>query len=392
MNKIISFFFIFIIIIWQPLQLFVLKVDGAGWTLVIATIFYLFIKFLNNNISEFYNHKIIFVYLIWFIYNYFNTILHGYSGQSLIIFIFILLWPILVMELSQKSVSTNNHRFIINSLLVSLITYFIIILIFNGFSINEFRSISLINTNKIGSYALLLLFTVLYQNYIFKSNKILLFLTISLSMMIIIATASRKYFAASLIIILPFIFQLNKKYSLSFKVFFTTFFVSSLYFLVDFISTSTTLGKRLLSTSTQTQLDEMKTNTFLDLLGDRGYQYFEGYYVFLENNPIFGIGLKNFQFYGFYKLDLHSEYLVNLVEGGILSFIIIMVFYFKIWRYLIKVRRIKINYELTNFLIFNLLAILFINFSAWTYDNIPIFIILGIIIGHCDKLFKTKFE
>ena len=58
----------------------------------------------------------------------------------------------------------------------------------------------------------------------------------------------------------------------------------------------------------------------------RAIQYEFGYEKFLEN-PYFGIGLNNYKQFDGYNLVLHSEYLVQLIENGLVGFILFFLFY-----------------------------------------------------------------
>lgn len=152
-----------------------------------------------------------------------------------------------------------------------------------------------------------------------------------------------------------------------------------------YIIENTKLGERLTKTTTQGKDKSLETGTFVDVLGDRGPFYYFGFLEF-QKEPIHGIGLTNFgkkAVWGWYRhsLILHSEYMVQLCECGIIGLSLFLTFLFSLW-HRIKVtssKYIPISKECL-YCAFTIPA--FIAFFFWTYDRVYIFILYGVIIGY----------
>jgi O-antigen ligase len=108
--------------------------------------------------------------------------------------------------------------------------------------------------------------------------------------------------------------------------------------------------------------------------------------VFIEN-PINGVGLQNFKKNATdFNFSIHSEYMVNIAEGGIIGTTLFFLFYYWIWKQLKQVfKKFKNVWRITVIYIAGFIAVLFINTAAWTYDSISVFITLGLIIGYVKQ-------
>ena len=115
------------------------------------------------------------------------------------------------------------------------------------------------------------------------------------------------------------------------------------------------------------------------MLGDRAIQYELGYMTFLKH-PWTGIGLTNFMSVTGYPYRLHTEYMTQLCENGIIGFSLLVFFYF------LLIRKLYVNYKKygddITIVLFGLLAILFINITAWTYCTVFGMIYYAIILSH----------
>lgn len=87
---------------------------------------------------------------------------------------------------------------------------------------------------------------------------------------------------------------------------------------------TTEIYDRLMNVSSEYSL--IQTGTVWDkILGDRIYYYVIGFQNFLDN-PIYGIGLLNFQEYNNYKYPLHTESMTHLAEGGLIGITMYILF------------------------------------------------------------------
>lgn len=84
---------------------------------------------------------------------------------------------------------------------------------------------------------------------------------------------------------------------------------------------------------------------------------------------------------------LHTEYIVQLAEGGIIGFTLFLLFYVGIGKRIViswknyKTRRTEIWLFIGAFG-----AILFVNITAWTYSFPHYFLIFGIILGYLESI------
>ena len=142
------------------------------------------------------------------------------------------------------------------------------------------------------------------------------------------------------------------------------------------------MGERLQNiTETGKIFNTTNTQSF-NYLGDRAYFYIQGTTIFLEN-PITGIGLNNFTQVNQSNYRLHSEYMVQITEGGVVgsSFFLL----FNLWILLNLFKSYKDKSDLQTIILVLLggfAAILFINITAWTYQFSHYFICFGIIISY----------
>ncbi len=212
-------------------------------------------------------------------------------------------------------------------------------------------------------------------------------------LILIVFAASRTAFGCLVIIIsMIFINQVKRMDAKKLMVGISLILIGSIGYM--YILDNTKLGERLGTTTEQGKDTNLKTGTFVDILGDRGPFYFFGWMEF-EKEPIHGIGLTNFGkngIWGWYKhsLVLHSEYMVQLCECGIIGFSLFISFLVSIF---LKIRKASKPYlSISKPILYCALIIpFFIAFFFWTYDRYYIFIYYGMIIGY-TKLAKYKYE
>ncbi len=120
------------------------------------------------------------------------------------------------------------------------------------------------------------------------------------------------------------------------------------------------------------------------LVGDRSYHYMLGWKAF-QKHPITGVGLTNVPRIYHFKYPLHTEYMVQLAEGGIVGTSIWLLFIGGMFWNIIKARKYKPRSAILVCLS-GMFAIMFINITAWTYDSVRFFIIYGLILAYCKPL------
>ncbi len=156
------------------------------------------------------------------------------------------------------------------------------------------------------------------------------------------------------------------------------------YFAVSYIMDNTLIGERMKSIETQKHTYNIGDSLFLKLVGDRSSFYIVGTELFLENNIFTGIGLMHFMEKAKFDLPIHSEYIVQLCECGIIGCIITIVFYISIIRKILKLRIDKNDSGIKMIFLGYICYLAFVSLTTWIYDSKNDFIVLGFIIGYCN--------
>ncbi len=138
------------------------------------------------------------------------------------------------------------------------------------------------------------------------------------------------------------------------------------------------MGQRFYAIEDSAERFNTSDIAWLNFLGDRAYFYIEGWELFKEN-PICGIGINNFVVIAQSELPIHSEYIVQLCECGIIGCILFVLFYASLLRYS---RGIKGDIRHKILFTGYLRSVIFLGLMAWTYQFTYYFICFGIIIGY----------
>ncbi|WP_162055433.1 O-antigen ligase family protein [Pontibacter pamirensis] len=376
----LKYIYLFVIIIWVPFQIFILGVDGAGVSLMLLTGLVFVNESLRFRFIQVLQQKPIIWWGAWVIYSFYNTIYKGSTHDSITIFFFSLFIPFLALCVTYL-LYLKSKKILFNTVIGALTSYLALALIFDGHVLFVDRLDGKLNANLIGIYSFILVFFLLLK-YVHKQINFLLCFSLSvLPFSVIILSASRKSFAALAILMIAF-FLTKLKGSIIKKTVVLGFGYLIFYLSASYLLESTQIGERLAKTTEDTESHKaLQTGTVLDYFGDRGVHYYYGWQLFSEN-PITGIGLKNFIKEAPLEYVLHSEYMVQLAEGGLFGSILFVLFYFWIGSQLFRLYKSK--KELSNKILVyagGFGGVLFINTAAWTYEFAPIFILFGAIVG-----------
>lgn len=145
-----------------------------------------------------------------------------------------------------------------------------------------------------------------------------------------------------------------------------------------FVMSHTMVGERMLATKSQAESVQLKSGTILDYLGDRGWYYIVGWDMFLQS-PVRGIGYYNFRNFNVHDLPLHSEYMMNICEGGIIAVVLYFSFLLRMLFTRIKSFR-KQKTPLSFSLLMSLLAYMAIGLTAREFIYSPFYPVLGLIL------------
>ena len=110
-------------------------------------------------------------------------------------------------------------------------------------------------------------------------------------------------------------------------------------------------------------------------------------------SPLFcGIGLENYQAVAHFKWRLHTEYIVQLAENGIIGFILYICFYVNIIKRCVKYVHDRFVGSYIWVIMGGIISILFIALTAWTYSMSFYYACLGCAIAFTDEGFVEQKE
>lgn len=254
-------------------------------------------------------------------------------------------------------------------------------------SYNEENRVFIVG-NQLSLSGNVLVFIACFRNF----NKWLrgrsLVVIVTLAAVSIFLIATRKAFIGLLIIIM---FWLVAKYNLlkskQLPIFIVLFIL--LYHGMFFVLGHTFLGARFQALEKESSIYNTTNIWWLNFLGDRAFFYIQGWLLFLKH-PFVGIGLRNFRYITDSSYIIHSEYMVQLCECGLIGFTMFVMFYVSLFKRTVRIKRIsKLNYySLLSWLVY----VLFISLTAWTYQSSDYFICFGFIIGVTNLFVKYEQE
>tara|TARA_B110000858_G_C17804449_1_gene477123 strand:+ start:2888 stop:4096 length:1209 start_codon:yes stop_codon:yes gene_type:complete len=383
----LNYFYIAFTLFWVPLQQTVLAIDGLGRIPIVITIFVFVINYLLDKNFKFLIISNPFLFWgIWIIYSIINLFLKGYLGEIPLFYFFglKLLIPFVVMLITAKEAMRSPAKvtkYLLYMFLLYALFYFFMLTGDMNFSKTGHRSFNLIG--NIGT--LTVIYVMFFASILYITKKLSLtklIMMIIFTLLIVVLTATRKAFGASLIMIVMLIFS---QFKLKPKnVFIICLLGIGLNFAVDVILENTLLGARFdLGVADG---EERNTTDFkaLRLLGDRAFFYISAWEVFV-NNLYTGVGLGNFRHETNTRLLLHSEYLVHLAEGGILGTSLFLAFNMWFGKNLLRARKNLKYRPLIYVMIGAFISILFINLTAWTYEFGHYFIVFGLMSAYIKR-------
>lgn len=385
--SLLNYIYIITTILWLPIQKTFLQFDGKARTLFFLTIIVMIVNSQYNSFRKFAFSRPAVIWLIWCIYAIINATVQGYSVDLPMGYYFVLkiLSPYVIMVTASYEFSKNENRFL-KYMLGTFVIYSIIGFYFmDNFYIamqegrsanNTLGNLLALNTVFISFYAALLC-----NNKVISINAFYLFLAFAGT--IITLSATRKAFGAVVIIYAFYLFSQIKP-TLSNVIKYLIIFII-IYIGIDFIINNTFIGERFTKIEESSEMLSDTDNPFLKMLGDRVFFYITGWDVF-TNNPLCGIGLSNFGVYTKTNIVIHTEYIVQLCECGIVGTFLYVLFYSSIISNIFKYHKSLPLEKSSSMIVFSaILAILFISLTAWTYDFPFYFAVLGTVIGYTKK-------
>lgn len=382
---ILNLFFIFLSIIRQPLQLAYLPFDNRGRILFLLSIVCVVLSY-----NSFRKYKQIFQswpFRLWtmlVLFSWFNTIVKGFNYEfgAIAYFRHEFVDMYIFLVITMVELCKDKSR-CLKVILVAQAVYVFICLANGMIQGNEDR----FGMEGIGNLLPLTVFSssvvvsVLYVEKRFKANSLEFYAIMSLFLLVLLLSQSRKAFAAVLVVVIGIV--LSKVQKVSFRSIVVLLLSSVVLYLgVSQIMESSAIGERFdkeLDASYYAQIfDNPVVNDFANsFLGDRAIQYFYAIESF-TNHPLTGIGLNNYEHlsYNLIALNLHSEYMTQLCENGLVGIVLSLLMYILIFRGLNQQHKRGQNISV---FVFGFLALLFVNFTAWTYNTYFTMVIYAIL-------------
>ncbi|MCQ2343363.1 MAG: O-antigen ligase family protein [Paludibacteraceae bacterium] len=206
----------------------------------------------------------------------------------------------------------------------------------------------------------------------------------------ILLGATRKAFAAVLVIFVSYLLCHSDKKRSS-NIILLAIMLYLTYIGVTHILEHTLIGERFASTFRHDAVSyPLFDNPFVNriangLVGDRAVMYYKGTLLFAQH-PINGIGLQNYgETTGDYYL-IHSEYIVQLCENGIIGFALLSAF---IGVVLYGLTKTTTRHDSWGIVLGGFLSILIINFTAWTYNTTFAMVVYAIVLSTIYPNTKT---
>lgn len=360
--------------------------DGAGrigWFLMIMA------GFVNGK-SLFLVPKVMLIWGVWILYNIILCQIKGFDSTSNTPFP---IWvaKCLIMPFITMLVAYNTFR-LDSSKTVKLLFYCWFVFVTLGLVTMQAHIRDVMGeditrqSNEMGNHFInASVFLLMFAFYALNKGliKINIFIVACLiEILVIVLSGSRKGMLS--IFIIFFMSYVGKKSDMSMKQLVRIGFIAMIaYMVVQIIMTYTVTGFRI---QAGLEENEYEDNWFLSRMGDRAFMYDYGWDLFLEH-PLTGIGLQNFRFQNALGIDLvlHSEYMVQICECGIIGSILFLIFYYGMAKRIIQLLISGENKQDTFVLLATFVGFLMMSFFAWTYTGIYYFIFFGFIYAVYDN-------
>lgn len=365
-------------LLYDPLYFYILHFDGARRSVSLAfsvALSYILIRS-RQDWKLFFKTPLVF-WFIWVVYNYINTIIHGLNESTLT---YVSLSQQLLLPLIGFFIAKNvdDKIKLVKAFFICGIIYLILFMVFEEPNPGDkYRLGAFINSNEAGW---ILILTYLCGLILFNRKGSILFIILTIALLgVIIVLGSRKTFFVFLFIAASYyVFLFNFP-----RMIFTRAILAAsiVVFLWLSVIADTHLGVRVVKSMHENEASTKPEQMF----SNRAYFYIMGFKLF-KQEPLTGIGLENFVKKTRTDERIHSEYMVNLTEGGFIGTIFFVLFYFFLIRAIITMED---DYYLKRIKILAILSFFIIFLGRWNYSHYQSFIFLAMI---SSKLRDLRYE
>lgn len=389
LTTIVNYLFIFLAINYNRIIVnFITHIDSAGYLLSLLSIAVVLLNI--NSFRLLLRGKPIIFWFIWCIYAFINYYLHphtnaSFSISSIYIRIFI---PLIVLTVAVIEYERNT----VGLLWICLITH--VFFMAAGFYYDRgilFRDLD--EENILGnSYAIISSFTLFYLVLLNRLGKIptLLFLVMAIIIVFVLAmSGTRKAFGAGLLTLAFWGLSLLDLRRVRSWLLLGVFIAVGVWG-YSFFMEHTFMGERMeyLEEQQESYLPDDAPKA-LGLLGNRAPHYYYGWSLFM-NHPILGVGTGQGRVEEkiHHIAYIHSEYMAQLVDGGLVGFILFFLFFFGV---VIRVLRCQSHDSaIGRCMLGGVVVLSFLYLTAWAWEFPRYFICLGVLIGYCRTNMMTN--
>ena len=383
----INYLFLFLVINYQLVVSYITQFDSAGYFLLALSLVVLLLN--SKQIKSIQNTKPVKFWLLWCIYVVINYYLHPIHTNeiSFLRVIKVVLYPLLTMTITVKEFEENPIG-LIKLCAVTILTYTLLGFYFDRGILFRIEG----EDNVLGNaYAIITCFSLFYLTLLQRTKHINLVLFVVLVIVVLIVLAmsgTRKAFGAGLIMLVFWVLSIadiNKARTWLL----TVFLAFGVYLGYNELMQNTYIGQRMDVYEEQQSMLPDEAPEFLKVFGDRSVHYYYGWMQFVEK-PIFGVGLyqSRVEYKSGTDVYLHTEYIAQLADNGIVGFAFFFALYFWIGKGLLKKR--KSDKQLGLVMIGGFVVVLFLNLTAWSWSFPQYFLCLGVLIGYCQSDFDLE--
>lgn len=375
-----NLFFLFTSIVWTPVQMYYLHIDGYGRIPLLLSFIALLLNIRgkkNNSI----NNSAFLLWTMLTLYSFINSMIKGYDVRY-DFFMFLranFLEPYVFLFIALIEFGHDKNRCMKVILIAQLIYMFFGATHIVFYTPERALAAGLGNTLPLTAVSAMFVTSVMFVDGLFKKQWRTFVIILVFATYIIVISATRKALGALVIILIGFL--LGKAQKLNAKTIMPIMLGAIVIFIgMRWVMNNTYIGKRINESAVVevTLSSNPKINDFLmSFLGDRAIQYYNGIALH-QQYPITGIGLGNYQSVGQSMFRFHTEYMVQYCENGTIGILILLFFDLLIIIKLIDRRNKGENVILP---LFGLFVIIFINFTAWTYNQQYAMVMYAIILA-----------
>ena len=319
--------------------------DLGGRGAFLASVLFFLISYKDPLLKKVTKNKMNVIFGLLILYHFINALIKGAPVGS-VFTSFISMFNLYAMLIMAGYLYLKNEKKAIRFFLIGY-ALFIVLGFATGISMgnegrlaNEGDYVSHININQFVPVVGLFLLFLVYNKFHSQKRLVRTIIIAIAPMIVLVMSGSRNGILFLLAFMIALVFGGLAGRKLTFgQILLAVIGIGVMWFGYDYIINNTVVGERIITTSEQAEMFNMETGVwFLDVLGDRGIFYLIGWQDFLSH-PISGIGYMNFSTLhsNDLRFALHSEYLIHLVEGGLIAFVLFLSFYYGVIKNLILI-------------------------------------------------------